>query len=239
MAGYTVGPMLPSDFPACCEICADTFCNHNTFLKHIGMTEEAWKLEVRHAMGPYLEDGMSLVARDAAGSPVAFVFLRPFTVEATPQELLDDPKLKSVFELIGSLYEKVAFKPGAIGLGSLVSGRAAYVLMIGTHPSAHGKGLQKILCQRAFEVCKQKGFNRIVVEAANPVTSKIFEGGMNFRGVQTIVPADFTTSDGSRPWKDLGKEHTITLLEYTLKNSPLDSVWAWPWALLCMLWKSR
>lgn len=238
MAGYTIGNMLPSEFPACLEICADTFCNHNVFVKHIGMTKEAWKLEVRHAMEHHLEDGMSVVARDATGIPVAFVFVRPFTMEPTPQELLDNPKVAAVCELLGSLYNGAALKPGGFGLGSLVWGRTAYVPMIGTDPSAHGKGLQKMLCQRAFEVLQQRGFNRIVVEAANPATSKIFEGGLGFRAVETVVPADFAASDGTKPWRDLDRRHTITLLEYTLKRSPLDGVIAWPWALLCLLWRS-
>lgn len=240
MSDYTIGPMRSSEFLACCENAAEAFCTGNVLVQHLGITREAWFLLEKSLMNGQVENGMSLVARDANDQPLAFVFLKPLVIEKFPEEVMKaHPGMAVCKRCIEKLYERAAMKPGALGLGSLVSGKTAYVATVGTYPAAQGKGLAKTLCQKSFEVAKEKGFNRVIVEPGHAATIKIFSEHLKFRTVETCVAADFVMDDGSKPYADLDRKHVVKLMEYKLKDSYMDGVCCWPFALLRLLWQSR
>lgn len=238
-ADYTIGPMRSSEFKACCENAAEAFCTANALVTHLGITREAWAILEKHLMDGQVENGLSLVARDANNQPLAFVFMKPFAIGKAPDEVMKaHPGVPVCFRIMEKMYERAAMRLGAFGLGSLVSGKTAYIATLGTYPAAQGKGLAKKICQKAFEVAKEKGFNRVIVEPGHAASIKIFEDHLQFRPVETTVAADFMMDDGSKPFADLDRKHIVKLMEYKLKYSFVDSVVCWPFALLRLVWQS-
>mmetsp|Transcript_23370 Transcript_23370/g.72793 ORF Transcript_23370/g.72793 Transcript_23370/m.72793 type:complete len:259 (+) Transcript_23370:164-940(+) len=231
---FTIGEMRADEYDVCLDMAVSAFLTNNPMFVHTKMPQDVFR---RFAQGDCsreatVDSGLSLVARNADGSPIAFLFNKVADFSKTDPGQFSQlhPCFSHMLEGMEKLYAEAVLKPlSGLRLYSLTSGKTLHCALGGTLPAANGQGVAKALRLAAVELARKRGFNSLLVEPAHGATRHIWTKHCGAR-VQAELDFDtFRTASGEFPFA--GVEGSISVCEVVVRKSCWDSAIFWPYYL--------
>ena len=240
---FIIGPMRADEYEQCVRIACKAFTTNNPVTMHLGTPSDAFKelVYAEASRATAVDSGLSLVARDAEGSVMAFLFL--VVMDAACMSLPEHiPKLHhglaTMVEIIDEAYDTALLSPyGGLNLASLTGGQALRCAFGGTAPSINGKGIGKALRLRAVAVARERGFRTLLVEPGHGATRHIWTAHCNGK-IRAEIPFDtYKAKNGALPCK--GVEGSLAVCEILVRPSFWDHAVLWPVFVMRLLWQTR
>jgi len=174
----------------------------------LGITPEKFKQFVDALLPKFLQEGLSIVVRDARTGEIAGAQLN----EEMGMDLPVDPSqfewAAPVFALAGELYQQYYQGPHT------EPSDAVHVVVIAVSISYRGKGVAQQLLDLSMEHARARGYMRAVVEATGVVSQHVFAKA-GFTNKVEIPYATFEC-DGKRPFQNTGGHPSILLMDKDL-----------------------
>jgi len=226
---FTIEVMRVDEWDRCVEMNSETFTTGNPLVKHLRISRDRWRrvMEGVASVEKTVDTGLSLVALDVNGQPLASLIMQAIDlrVVADRSSWQEHFGVVVLMEIIKEMYQR-SFSPSKLGLGSMVAGLTLHVVSGDTLPAVQSKGLPVALREAAVKHARERGFNRMLVEAIHPATVHMWTD-LGFRTLSSTDVGDFTLQvNGSKPCR--GVAQRVALCELTLKSSFRDHIFMYP-----------
>lgn len=219
---YTVWVLSEKHIDEAADIFAESFCNDEPLIKHMGISVNDFKPLARDIVAKASLDGFSVVATDSKGSVVGLTLSENLN---QPIDLSNYPKFKpifSLFEFCGKPLEKIKFAKNSV----------AHIWITAVKPECRGAKLSMQLNNASVTRAIESGFKYIYCEFTNPLNEKSMKFYPESIRINKINFKDFVF-EGDKVFDDL--EGYVS--SYMVSAAPYIRIKDIDWSQVKVNWK--